>query len=392
MPNGALADLRVLEIAHSPAASYCGKLLAGCGAEVVKVEPPGTGDPVRAYPPFPGDQPHPEKSGHFLHLNGGKKSITLNLDTPTGSTIFKELARRADAVVEDTAPGVMERRGLGANVLEEINPSLVVTSVTAFGQTGPYRDLKTSELVTFALSGYMDLCGLPDREPIKAWGYLGEYVGGVCAALATMSGLAARDQTGAGQHVDHSLMDSMMMLLGMTPFEYLYLDEVYKRNGNDSPGVDVLQGVSKLLPCRDGYVHVDRGTPALLARLTGDPRLEQTGLAREEYDRLLTAWLMEHDKTEIANRAQAMRLGFTEVSEPDELLTDPQHEARGLFEAIDHPEAGRITQPGAPFKMAGTPWESARAPMLGEHNEAIYSQELGYTDQRIASMKQMGIV
>ncbi len=392
MSDGALANLRVLEIAHSPAASYCGKLLAGCGAEVIKVEPPGVGDPVRAYPPFPGDLPHLEKSGHFFHLNTGKKSVTLDLDTPKGVTIFKELVSRVDAVVEDTTPGVMEQRGLGPDALAEINSALVVTSVTPFGQTGPYAGLKTSELVTFALSGYMDLCGLPDREPNKAWGYLGEYVGGICAALATMSGLAARDQTGAGQHVDHAVMDSMLILLGMSPFQFHYLGQLDRRNGNDSPSVDHSHRMSTMLPCRDGYVQVSKGSEGRLSRLTGEPMLEESGHLREEYDAAFTPWLMEHDKAEIVSRAQEMRLAFTEVSEPAELFDDPQHEAREMFEEIDHPVAGRIKLPGAPFKMTGTPWQSSRAPLLGEHNEAIYSKELGYTGQEIARMMQMGVL
>ncbi len=392
MSDSALAGLRVLEIAGSVAASYCGRMLAGCGAEVIKVEPPGSGDPVRAHGPFPGDAPHLERSGHFLHLNTGKKSITLNLDTHEGAEVFKRLAASADAVIEDTPPGTMERRGLGPDTLEELNPGLVLSSVTPFGQGGPYRDLQTTELVTFALSGYMDLCGLPDREPIKAWGSLGEYVAGVSAAIATMSGLAARDRMGGGQHVDHSIMDSMMVLLGMTPFEYRYYDEVFKRAGNDTPGVDITYSMSKLLPCRDGYVQVHNGPPGMLTILTGEPMLEEKGHLRQEYDRVFSSWLGERDKKEVAEKAQEIRLPFTEVSEPRDLLSDPQHEARGVFEQIDHPHAGKVTQPGAPFKMSETPWVTTRAPLLGEHNDSIYRGELNCTDEEIAGMIRMGVL
>ncbi len=392
MRQGALSTIKVLEATTSVAGAYCGKLLAGCGAEVVKIEKPGAGDPIRGYGPFPGDAPHQEKSGLFLHLNTGKKGITLDLQTQASATIFKDLARNVDVVLEDFQPGLLEGLGLGYETLSNLNPRLVMTSVTSFGQTGPYRDLKTTELTTFALSGYMDLTGTPDREPLKTWGFLGNYTGGVCAALGTMSGLEARDLTGIGQHIDASVFESMLILLGMPPFEYKYSGEVQKRAGNDAPGTDVSHMVSKLLPCRNGYVQFHTPPPGMLQLLTGDPRLEEPDLSREEYDKLFLSWLMERDKEEIAARGQELRIAFVEVPDPGELVRDPQHEARGMFCEVDHPVAGSLSHPGAPFLMSETPWKTERAPLLGEHNEQVYRDELKYSSDQLVRLRQLAII
>ena len=392
MAEGALSPLKVLEATSSVAGAYCGKLLAGCGADVLKIEKPGAGDPARAYGPFPGDTPHPEKSGLFLHLNTGKRSITLDVETATGAGIFKDLVEHVDVLLEDFRPGTLDGLGLTYDVMAGINPRLIMTSVTPFGQTGPYRDLRTTELTTFALSGYMDLTGLPEREPLKTWGFVGEYMGGVCAALGTMSGLSARELTGAGQRVDASVFESMMILLGMPPVEYRFLDQVFKRAGNGTPGVDASRSMSHLLPARNGHIQFHPAPPGMLNLLTGEPRLEEQGLRREEYDELFRPWLMKHDKEEIAAKAQDLRLAFTEVFNPGELLEDVQHEARGMFEEIDHPAAGSLKQPGPPFHMHETPWSTRRAPLLGEHNELVYSKELKYSHEELVRLKQRSII
>ena len=391
MPEHAL-ELRVIELADSVAGAYCGKLLAGFGAAVVKVERPERGDPLRAHGPFPDDEPHPERSGLFLHLNTGKQSVTLDYASESGKRILRRLLDDADVLIDGAAPGVLDDLGLGHAALAESNPKLVTTSVTAFGQSGPYRDLHSTELTRFALSGYMDLTGFPDREPLKTWGYLGEYMGGVCAALGTMSALAARDESGRGQHVDHSVFESMLILLGMPPFEYRYLGEVYKRAGNDTPGVDSSRMPPKVLPTSDGYVQMHRGHEGMLTLLTGEPRLEEPDLPREEYAAMLGPWLAAREKEAVARDAQELRLPYTEVNSPADLLRDVQHEARGVFATVQHPVAGELRQPGAPFKLSATPWETRPAPLLGEHNLAVYGGQLGYSAQEITQLRQRGVI
>ena len=364
-------DFSVIELTDSVAGAYCGRLLAGFGAEVVKVEQPGAGDLLRAYGPFPDDQPDPEQSGLFHYLNAGKQSVALDIESRVGAQQLRDLIASADVAIVGLRPEEAEARGLSYASLSRGNPGLVMTSVTHFGLTGPYRDLHSTELTTFALSGYMSLTGLPEREPLKAWGFLGEYTGGVCAALGTLSALRARAATGEGQLVDHSILESMLLLLGMPPFEYRYLGKIYTRAGNDTPGVDSSRMPSKLLPARDGYVQTHRGHAGMLALLTGEPRLEEENLPREEYDAMLLRWLAGHDKTEVAERAQELRMAYTEVRAPSELLLDPQHVSRGLFDEVEHPIAGSVTLPGAPFNLHGAPWRTRRAPLLGEHTAEL---------------------
>ncbi len=189
MPEGALADITVLDLTHHIAGPYCTKLLATYGAEVIKIERPGTGDPARQAGPFPGDVPHPEKSGLFLHLNTNKQSVTINLQHARGQALIRELVKQVDVVVENFAPRVLPALGLSYADLEPLNPRLVLTSISNFGQTGPYRDWRAQDIVIYAMGGAMNITGLPDREPLRLALNLMAYQGGNVAATATMTGV-----------------------------------------------------------------------------------------------------------------------------------------------------------------------------------------------------------
>ena len=196
-----LADIRVMDLTHGIAGPYCTKLLADFGADVVKVERPVTGDFTRHLGPFPQDVPHPEKSGLFLHLNTNKRSVILDLKTAKGVEVLKELARGADILVESFRPGVMAGLGLDYGTLKRVNPRLVMTSVSNFGQTGPYRDYRASELVLFGMGGRMNASGLPERYPLKLGGDHVQYQAGNVAAMATMFAFyAAQHRDMPGQH------------------------------------------------------------------------------------------------------------------------------------------------------------------------------------------------
>lgn len=372
----ALQGIRVVEVAEGVPGPYCGKLLAGLGADVVKIEPPA-GDRARYEGPFPGDQPDPERSGLFLHLNTGKRSVRLDLTVAGEAARFHELATGADVLILGQRRSELEGTDLDIAALRERHPRLVVTAVTTFGLSGPYAEYLGGELVAYALSGYMMLTGLPDREPIKAYGNLIEYQAGAHAALGTMAALFARESTGAGQLVDVSAMEAGTFLLGGVEQTAYFTGRVIRRNGTRLLGtIPEHPYPSTIRPCADGYVHAHSNNRHrdLLGHMVGHPRLlepallaEMTGHA-DEIDAILDEWLRDKTRREVVELAQAMRLPFTEVFEPGEVMTDPKHLERESFVEVDHPGAGRLRQPGAPVRMPATPWQTGPAPMLGQHN------------------------
>ncbi|PON11455.1 CoA transferase, partial [Candidatus Entotheonella serta] len=201
-PSLPLSDIRVLDLSEEVAGPFCTKLLAGLGADVIKIEPPGTGDVSRRTGPFVTETPGAEQSALFLYPNTGKKGITLDIRQPSGTALFQHLVQNCDILVESAPPGDMDQLGLGYTELERLNPRLIYTSVTPFGQTGPYRDYQGSELVAQATGGMMHVVGLPDREPLKIGGHAAAYTTGMSAFSATMLALHVRDEQGYGQYVD----------------------------------------------------------------------------------------------------------------------------------------------------------------------------------------------
>jgi crotonobetainyl-CoA:carnitine CoA-transferase CaiB-like acyl-CoA transferase len=208
MLEQALSDVKVLDLTWHIAGPYCTKLLADFGADVIKIERPGEGDPARKMGPFPHGKAHPERCGLFLHLNTNKKGITLNLKSHKGRKIFKELVKFVDIVVESFSPRVMPSLGLSYENLKRVNPSLVMTSISNFGHNGPYRDFKASEIVEYAMGGEMYSTGIEGREPLKLGGNVVQYQAGTIAAVATMGALFAARYQGVGQHVDVSIMET----------------------------------------------------------------------------------------------------------------------------------------------------------------------------------------
>jgi crotonobetainyl-CoA:carnitine CoA-transferase CaiB-like acyl-CoA transferase len=401
MAGQALAGLKVVDVSNGAGGGYCTKLLAGLGADVLTVEPPGTGDETRAAGPFPGDVPDAEKSGLFLHLATGKRSVTLNLDTDGGCAILKRLVADADVLVESLPPGTLAGWGLDYDRLAAINPRLVLTSITPFGQDGPYSGYAPSELASWALSGYMTLTGLPEREPLKAYGEQSQYQAGVQAALGTMAAVLARDITGRGQHVDVSATEALTFVLGGAPQAYHYRRQAIKRVGARLLGLPPHAFYpSTLRPCQDGWVHVHTNVrhPDLLAVLMEEPRLADPELLEtpaghaDEIDALMDRWLAQHPKREVVALSQEMRVPNTAVQTPAEVLEDAHLRERGYFVEVDHPAAGPIEQPGPPFRMEQTPWRTERAPLLGEHNRAVYVEELGYAPEDLARLRDRGVI
>ena len=399
----ALTDLTVLDLTHYVAGPYCTKLLADYGAEVIKIEKPGEGDGARRLGPFHGDHPHPEKSGLFLHLNTNKKGITLNLKTATGVKIFRELLKDADILVESFSPRVMPRLGLDYHVLGKSNPGLVMTSISNFGQTGPYRDYRATELVSFAMGVHMYGEGEPDREPLRFPGHKSQYLAGTNAAAVTMGAYFGSKATGVGQHVDVSIMECMVAPPegAGTLMMYAFSGIQATRQGHRREGAFPF-GVYR---CKDGYIFV-YGTVGFfwprIAAWMGMPELVEderfaTPLAKREhhgdFDAIFLPWLLERTRDELFHSAQAQRLPVTPVYTMDEVLEDAQFNARGSFQEIDHPVIGRATYPGLPFKLPETPSTPQQpAPTLGEHNYEVYCQRLGYSRQDLVRLRETNVI
>jgi len=374
---GALQGIRVIEAGTGVGPGYCGRLLAGMGADVIKLEPPG-GDTLRREGPFPGDVPDAERSGLFLHLNTGKRSVVAD-----GPDMLRRLLPGADVLLLAHSPAELRRAGIDLAATEQEFPTLVVANVSWFGLTGPYADYLGSELVAYALGGYALLTGSPDREPIKAYGSLVEYQAGAQAALGVMAALQERRSSGRGQLVNVSTMEASTFLLGGVEQNAYFYGTVARRNGTRLLGFPPHHSYpSTIRPCADGYVHCHSNNRYLdlLSALIPHPRLAAPDLLEtmmghaDEIDAIMDEWLAGRTRHEIVQRAQELRLPFTEVMEPGEVMADEHHRERGSFVTIDHPGAGPVLQPGAPIRMGATPWENRPAPMLGRHTAEVLAE------------------
>jgi CoA:oxalate CoA-transferase len=389
-----LGDVRVLDLSEDIAGPFCTKLLAGLGAEVIKVERPGFGDVSRRAGPFPGDAPHPEQSALFLYLNTGKKSITLDVASQTGAAILRSLAQACDILVESFPPGYMGRFGLDYAALERLNPGLIYTSVTPFGQSGPYRDFKGSELIAQALGALMQTVGLPDREPLKIGGNATLYTTGLSAFSATMIALYARGMEGSGQHVDVSAMETVAVAQIHSSIHHQFGRTPTRRE-------------SPLVQAKDGWVSpgLERGvrqdTWPSVCELIGRPDLKDdpmfnTPEARREHQqdllKILGGWIATLPKEEVYHIFQELRSVAGYVATVEDLFTSRQLTARQFFQVIDHPCSGEAMYPGAPFRIQGDTWRQTRAPLLGEHSMEIYGGHLGFSLEDLARLRGAGII
>jgi CoA:oxalate CoA-transferase len=400
MPDSPLAGIRVIELAQGVAGPYCGKLLADAGAEVIKVEPPETGDSSRNLGPFPGDIPDQEKSGLYLHLNTNKKSVTLDTATASGRVILRRLLAKADVLIESYAPGHLAGLGLGYDDLKEELPDLIYCSITPFGQTGPYRDYQANSIALMALSGLMYVSGDPDREPVATGGYPADYFAGANAWVAVLAALAFREREGGGQYIDVSTLESLSCAdeynTGMYSFMGAIRRRFYSRHLFSYP--------MDIYPCRDGHIVVVPGTqgfPTGVALLIEQPELEthllftnfwMRAIQWQEFDALIQPWLNQHDWEEILTLAQELRMPFGPVLSPEALLANAHLAARVFFQEIEHPAAGKLTHCGSPFLMNETPLQTGPAPTLGQHNEEVLSEAMGYQRQDLIVLRERGII
>jgi crotonobetainyl-CoA:carnitine CoA-transferase CaiB-like acyl-CoA transferase len=389
----ALEGIRVLDLSEWVAGPYCGRLLAGFGADVLKVERPGAGDCARRAGPFPSDVPNPEASGLFLYLNTGKRGITLDWSSPTGRELLRRLAAEADVVIESAGPEAMAALGFDDAGRERDFSSLILASVSDFGWTGPYAGYRGTEAVVLALSGLMSVTGNPEREPLKNGGYLASYGCGQYAFTATLAALFGD----TGEHIETSVLDNAITITEVYPQMTAATGELRRRMGNlAGPGWG-------LYPCADGWVSVAiefRRDLARVAAALGIPELDDPkfddyawGYTQhaDEMEALLLGWLLPRTRREIYDVAQANHLAWGYVAFPEEMLADEQLQAREFFDAIEHPVAGRLPYPGPPFRMSETPWSTTRAPLLGEHNVEVFDR-LGVSKDELMMLRASGVV
>jgi crotonobetainyl-CoA:carnitine CoA-transferase CaiB-like acyl-CoA transferase len=398
---GLLEGVKVVDLTHYLSGPYCAKLLATLGAEVIKIERPGNGDPGRFIGPFALGTSDPETGAWFLYLNTSKKSLILDLKSREGRDILLQLVRSSDILLENFSPGVMERLGLGFPELQRENPALVMTSISNFGQTGPCRDWKATELNLYAAGGLMNITGEPDQEPLKEGAPLAQLGAGQNAFVATMTALLYAEDTGEGQHIDISIAEYATNILENALMQYSYSGQEFTRVGNRGYG----RAAWGIYPCRDGYVGIiagpDQNWPEVAKIMEREELADLRYASRQgrllyadEVDALMLPWLLDHDKVDIFKAGQEHGLGFSYVATMQGLLDMEQLKARDYFIELDHPVAGKFKYPGAPISpdRSVDPWVYRRAPLLGEHTREILGQRLSYSEDEIKRLQAQGVV
>jgi crotonobetainyl-CoA:carnitine CoA-transferase CaiB-like acyl-CoA transferase len=405
MAERALDDLRVIDISQGIAGPYATKLLADSGANVTKVELPA-GDYSRRLGPFPGDVPDPEKSGLYLHLNSGKRSVTLDVSVPSGQVVLKKLLARADVFVCGERSSTLASWGLTYDALKDAFPELIVAQVSPFGATGPYADYTGNSLTAMAMSSIMYNTGEPDREPLVTGGEPGEYIAGVQLWIGILAALANRTARGGGDHVDVSMAEAVAAAdeynAAMYGFQGAVRRRYYSRHifGYPNDIVRALDGYIVMIPGAGGFpspLAPDSVSP--MALLFEDPELDRNLLFQQmaerminwrEFDALIEPYLSSHSAAEILMTAQALRLPFAPVPAPGDLLANEHLAARGFFPEVDTP-AGRLRFAGAPFRMSTTPLETRPAPARGEANADVLGGELGYEKRDLQVLSDQGV-
>ena len=408
-----LDSYRVLDLCDDRGA-FCGKIFAELGADVIKVEKPG-GDPARNIGPFYHDTPDPEKSLNWFAFNLNKKSITLDIESKDGQEIFKKLVKQADFVIESFTPGYLKKLGLDYKELNKINPRIVMTSITPFGQTGPYAKYNSPDLVTMAMAGYVYICGDSDRPPVRFSSDQSYYQASLQAVGGSLIAHYDRELTGEGQYVDVSMQEAMVWTLCYSPHDWYLLKALHHtREGSRWKRFGVTYRL--IWPCKDGYVcyRLLMAQPGanVMNDLIASMNKEGFGLDMQNIDwgtmgfdqmsqENIDHWedevgkyFMNHTKRELHEEAVQQRNVLQPVNDSKDIYESPQLAARDFWVQVDHPETGEsITYPGPYFKSTETAWEKGhRAPLIGEHNIDIYMEELGFSKDELLTLKREGVI
>jgi crotonobetainyl-CoA:carnitine CoA-transferase CaiB-like acyl-CoA transferase len=393
----ALEKIRVLDFSRVLAGPLATQLLAELGAEVVKIERPGTGDESRDWEPHTAQG----ESAYFFSVNRGKRSVTLNLKSPRGVQIATDLASKADVLVENFLPGYMERLGLGYAALSAANPRLIYVSSTGFGQSGPYRDRKGYDTIFQALSGIMSLTGHPEGPPAKVGLPFADLTSGLWIAISVLTGLVGRATSGRGCHIDLAMLDVQVSLLTIAAARLFALGEDPRRTGTEHPG----RVPSAAFQCRDGgWIHIsgsDQHWAPLcqaldLQSLAADESVRTNAgrlKARERVMHALQSAISKRDRAELVQQLIAADVPVGEVNSVREVLEDPHVVARGMRDQFSHPREGMFPALRQPVRFSGFDAPSVGTPPeLGADTHDVLQRELGLDDQAIEALRAAKVI
>ena len=410
----ALSPYRALDLTDEKG-FLCGKILADLGADVIKIEKP-RGDPARNIGPFYKDIPNPERSLYWFAYNSNKRGITLNIKTADGKEVFKKLVKGAEFVIESFPPGYMDNLGLGYAALSDIKADVILISVSHFGQSGPYGNYKGCDIVDMAMSGYMYVCGDPDRPPVRISFPQAYLNAGLEAAVGALMAFNHRQLTGEGQWVDVSIRDSIIRTMyNVRPFWDLNR-QIIRRQGCMRAGISAFAIQRQTWPCKEGAVTFELigGVGGARMNRTLVQWMDEEGIADDflknmdwdNFDMAITTqdlidqinerfgkFFMRHASMELYEEAKKRRIMLYPVTSTKDIAENQQLAARGFWEEVEHPELNAtITYPGAFVKTTETPCNiRRRAPLIGEHNNEVY-KELGLSENELLILKQNNII
>lgn len=399
---GALENLTVLDLTRVLAGPFCTMMLGDMGANVIKIEVPTGGDDTRCYPPFRQNCMDESESLYFANINRNKKGITLNLKAPEGKELFKKLVQKADIVVENYRPGVMDKLGLGYDVLKEINPRIIYAAVSGFGCYGPYRLRPGYDILAQAMGGMMAITGPKDGPPIRAGSALGDILGGLHITIGILAAVNARAITGKGQQVDVSLMDSVIAATENTAIKYLESGEIPPRMGNRYAAVSPYDGFH----CKDGVIIIAAGNQKLYEKLCvdilnrpdliTDPRFtDMSGRLKYQDDLkvVIEDFLKDYTMEEAVKLILSKGIPAGPIMDISQILADSHIKEREMFVEMEHPTLGRITVNGCPIKLMDTkPGVRTPAPSLGQDNKAVYGSLLNLSDQELEQLQAHKVI
>jgi formyl-CoA transferase len=399
MPQ-ALSGLRILDLTQFEAGTSCTELLGFLGAEVLKIEPPRTGEPGRSsFGVRPG-----KDSFYFLVLNANKRSVTLNLRSPEGADIFKRLVPQCDVVVENFAFGVMDRLGLGYETLRALHPPLIYATIKGFGTYGPYAEYKCFDTIAQAAGGALSVTGFPDSPPCAPGPTLGDTGTGVHAAVGILAAVLQRQRTGQGQKVEVAMQDAVVNFMRVRMLIQYIANMAVPRMGNSVPQLVPID----LYPCAPGgtndYVYIFLTTlqmwEALLrvigrSDLIGDPRFTEVAERnqhRDEVFEMIAGWTRQRDKFAAMHLLAQAGVPCSAVFDTNDVINDPHLRQRGMIVDVDHPQTGRFSMPGCPLQLSDSPTEVRPAPLLGEATDEVLNRLLGIGPAEVAALRERGVV
>ncbi|MBW6487151.1 MAG: CoA transferase [Syntrophobacterales bacterium] len=394
--NGALMNLRVLDLTRVLAGPFCTMMLGDLGAEIIKIEVPGLGDDSRSYPPFIGTE-----SAYFMNLNRNKRSMTIDLKTPEGKDVFLDLVKCSDVVIENFRPGTMEKMGLSYEELSKENPSIVYSSISGFGQYGPYRDLPGYDIIGQAMGGIMSVTGWPDGPPTRTGVAIADILAGLCSGIGILSALLARNNVNRGQHVDVSLVDSVVAAMATVIQIYLVEQREPQRVGNRYEFISPYGSFS----AKNGWVVIGIGNDKLwrefCSAIGRDDLLGvgvyQANVGRVKNDarvkQIVEEWTLQQNVKDIVDFLLKRKIPCAPIYGVKDIVKD-EHiaKAREMIINVDHPKAGPMRMVGSPIKLSATPAAfHAPAPLLGQHTDEILREVLSYPEETIQRLRQKNV-